>query len=343
MVVRYRAVQRRKGVRNFQQEQLGKTDRNGRFFCHWSRFVNWVTNKENIFSRLVMQWVAGIDRSAVLPRFQSQRFSQLSEIKQKGINPDAPGAGRKVVIYATCFVEYNNADIGRSAKRVLEKNGIEVEVAYSACCGMPQLEGGNLEAVSSKAGSISYELAQWVDRGYDIVTLIPSCSLMLKSTWPMYLPDNDDVRKVALNTYDICEYMVELLRTDGIAEGLQTINGDIVLHHACHAQAQNLGPKSAVILRLIPGSRVTVTQQCSGHGGTWGVLARNHHVAVELASPLVDRIISEECRYFASECPLAGNHISEGIARTRKQNASNSHRFFHPIELLAKSYGAEIS
>jgi len=342
MVIRYRAVQRSKGNRHFQQDQLAETDRNGRLFCHLSRFINWVTNKENAVIRLVLQWMTGIDRGAVLPRFQPQRFSQQSVKHQKQINVDAPGYGRKVVIYATCFVEYNNSNIGAAAKNVLEKNGIEVEVAYSECCGMPQLEGGRLESVSKKAISISSELAQWVDRGYDIVSLIPSCSLMLKSTWSLYLPDDDNVKKVALNTFDISEYLVDLLRKEGITDGLRPIGGDIMLHHACHAQAQNVGPKSAIILRLIPESNVTVTQRCSGHGGTWGVLEKNHPVAVEFGRPIIERIILDQRQYFASECPLAGNHLLDGISKYDKYGHSKVERSFHPIELLAKSYGADI-
>ena len=111
---------------------------------------------------------------------------------------------------------------------------------------MPQLEGGSLEEVSRKAKSISSELVRWIERGYDIVTLIPSCSLMMKSTWSLYLPDDQDVKKVALNTYDISEYLAELFSQDGIAEGLRPIGGDITLHYACHAQAQNMGPKSGL-------------------------------------------------------------------------------------------------
>jgi glycerol-3-phosphate dehydrogenase subunit C len=342
MVIRYRALQRNMGNRNYQQEQLAKIDRNGRIFCYWSRIINWITSKENLVARLVLQWIAGIDRRAVLPKFQPQRFSRQSSVREVRINREAPGFGRKVVIYATCFVEYNKSGIGIAASTVLEKNGVEVEIVYSECCGMPQLEGGSLEEVSRKAISISSELVRWIDRGYDIVTLIPSCSLMMKSTWSLYLPDDQDVKKVALNTYDISEYLVELFGQDGIAEGLRPIGGDITLHYACHAQAQNMGPKSAIILRLIPECNVTVTQRCSGHGGTWGVLKKNHQVAVEFGAPLVNRIVSDQRKYFASECPLAGEHLLDGVATCGKQLRSKVDRSFHPIELLAKSYGVDI-
>ena len=60
------------------------------------------------------------------------------------VNEDAPAHGRKVVLYATCFVNYNNPDIGLATQKVLAHNGVETEVVYPECCGMPMLELGDL-------------------------------------------------------------------------------------------------------------------------------------------------------------------------------------------------------
>jgi glycerol-3-phosphate dehydrogenase subunit C len=46
---------------------------------------------------------------------------------------------RKVVIYSTCFVNYNKKNTGVAALKVLKKNGVEVREAYPGCCGMPFL------------------------------------------------------------------------------------------------------------------------------------------------------------------------------------------------------------
>src|SRR3546814_1555116 len=42
----------------------------------------------------------------------------------------APVYGRKAVLYATCFVNYNNPDIGVAARQVLAKNG---EIGRASC------------------------------------------------------------------------------------------------------------------------------------------------------------------------------------------------------------------
>src|SRR6202008_2459403 len=84
------------------------------------------------------------------------------------VNRSAPGFGRKAVLYATCFVNYNNPQIGVAARAVLARNGVETEVVYPACCGMPQLEQGDMARVADSARRVSAALVPWVDEGYDI-------------------------------------------------------------------------------------------------------------------------------------------------------------------------------
>ena len=40
---------------------------------------------------------------------------------------------------------------------------------------------------------------------------------------------------------DIDEYVVDIANNEGLAEGLQEIDGGVTVHNACHARAQNMG------------------------------------------------------------------------------------------------------
>ena len=64
-----------------------------------------------------------------------------------------------------------------------------VEVVYPGCCGMPQLEAGEIGSVENKAKQVATELAQHVADGKDVVCIVASCSLMLKKEWPLLFPD----------------------------------------------------------------------------------------------------------------------------------------------------------
>jgi Fe-S oxidoreductase len=69
---------------------------------------------------------------------------------------NAPAFGkRRCALYATCFVNYNKPAIGMAARAVLNHIGVETRAAYPGCCGMPQLEAGNLPKVAASAHPIS--------------------------------------------------------------------------------------------------------------------------------------------------------------------------------------------
>ena len=219
LMVRQRARALRDGGVGPMERALGETDRNGRWLGTFAPLANWAARRGNRLTRSLMQAFAGIHRDAVLPRFHARRFSRRARASPPPVNQSAPAAGRKAVIYATCFVEYNNPGIGRAAQGVLAKNGVETRIVYDECCGMPQLERGDVAEVCRRARRVAATLGSWIERGWDVVAPIPSCALMMKTTWPQYLPDDPAVARLAERTHDISEYIVGIARAEGLAEG----------------------------------------------------------------------------------------------------------------------------
>jgi glycerol-3-phosphate dehydrogenase subunit C len=210
---------------------------------------------------------------------------------------------------------------------------------------MPRLEQGELAAVAEAAKTIARELCTWIERGYQIIALIPSCALMIKFEWPLIAKDDPAVRQLAESTMDISEYIMDIARNEGITEGLQPLSGGVALHLACHARAQNMGAKAAEMLRLIPDSDVSVIERCSGHGGAWGVKRDNFEVALKVGRPVARKAADAGKCWLASECPLAGAHIAQGIERLASrvgQPAVAAEPPRHPIELFARAYGLDI-
>jgi glycerol-3-phosphate dehydrogenase subunit C len=338
LMLRYRAAERKAGKGpSFAQEQMTRTDRNGRLAGAVAPIANWATRTGNSLTRPMMESVAGIHREAALPVFHGRTFAMRARKDPPAVNASAPASGRKAVLYATCFVNYNNPGIGVAAQAVLARNGVATEVAYPQCCGMPQLEHGDVADVARRARAVAADLGAWIDKGYDVVALTPSCALMLKFEWPLIVPDDPAVRRLADATADITEYVVDIARKEGLAEGLRPLEGGIAVHLACHARAQNMGPKAADMLRLIPDAEVTVIERCSGHGGSWGVMKENFPVALKVGRPAARQAIDSGCAHVVSECPLAGEHIVQGMARG--DGGSKIDHAPHPIELLARAYG----
>ena len=338
LMLRHRAALRKAEGGEFVREQLGETDRNGKIGELVAPVANWASSVKNRPVRIAMEAVAGIHRDAILPKYNSDTAkSRLADMPPP--DPAGPAYGkRKVALYATCFVDYNTPNTGVAAAKVLARQGVEVKFAYPKCCGMPQLEAGDIAEVAHRAEIVAAELLPLVDQGYDVVALTASCGLMLKFEWPLILPENDDVKRLAAATRDISEYVVELSRDHGLAPGLTAPAGGVTLHHACHARAQNMGAKSAQMLRLIPDAKVELIERCSGHGGTFGVMKETFPVAVKVGKPTARQVAKQENDNLCSDCPLACKHLGQLVSAELAQDAAQP-RQAHPIEIMGEAYG----
>jgi len=340
LMLRARAVEEKKGEISFIDRQLTETDRNGRLAGLFAPLVNWATDTSNHLMRWAMEKLVGIHRRAHLPRFSFHTFVIMSRARVNEINLAAPAKGRKVVLYATCFVNYNNPGIGEATQAVLEHNGVEVEVVYPECCGMPQLEHGEIADVVGRAKRTAALMKPWIEKGYQVVAPVPSCALMLRSEWPLLVPGDAEIAALAAATRDVSEYVMDIAGKEGLMPGIKPLEGGAWLQLSCHARAQNVGAKAAEMLRLIPGFQVGVIERCSGHGGSWGVLKENFEVALKVGKPVARQIAETPRAFVASECPLAAEHVAQGARIVAEQEGgtgpTESH---HPIEILARAYG----
>ena len=340
LMLRHRFAEAKQGKTDFVQRQLAEMDRNGRAARFAAPLVNWASETDNRLTRGVMDKTAHIDPKATLPKFHARTFVSAAKQQENDVNTAAPAYGkRKAALYATCFVNYNKPDTGMDARAVLNHLGVETKVAYPGCCGMPFLEQAELARVADNARKVSAELVKLIDAGYDIVALTASCGLMLKFEWALIVPDDANVKRVAENVFDIDEYVVDVAKKDGLPPGLNPLPEGVTVHLACHARAQNMGPKAAEMLRLIPGADVAVIERCSGHGGAWGVMKDNFETALKVGKPVARQVAREAKLHLSSECPLAGEHIVQGLERLGADKPAQIEHSRHPIELLARAYG----
>jgi len=172
-------------------------------------------------------------------------------------------------------------------------------------------------------------LAAAVREGREIVVPGPTCSYMLKQDYP-WLDGSDDAKLVAANTRDIFEYLAKLQAAGQLDTNFTRPIGNVTYHVPCHLRAQNLGHKSADVLRAVPGAAVDVVEKCSAVDGTWGFKKEYYELSLKVAKPLFDAVAAG-APTVATDCPLAALQIEQGTGRKAK----------HPIEILAAAYGLE--
>ncbi|MCK4939063.1 MAG: glycerol-3-phosphate dehydrogenase, partial [Rhodospirillaceae bacterium] len=339
LMLRARAQQLKNGSNDKQAARLTEMDKNGPLGSSFSGLANWASKRGNALTRPAMQAVAGIHVDAQLPEFSAQTCQKIAARQPAMVNASAPAYGRKAVIYASCFGEYNAPEIVLATRDVLAINGVETEIIYPECCGMPQLEQGDLERVSAKAKSISAHLKPWIEKGYDIVVPVASCSLMLKFEWPLIEPTDEDVKLLSNSVYDATEYVVAMSKKEGLTGGLVPVAGGVTAHISCHSRAQNMGRKAEELLKLIPDTDCVVIERCSGHGGSWGVMKKNFEVGMKVGRPVFNAAAKAANKYVVSECPLARDQIAQGLERKDAAMEPAVKTLRHPIQVMALAYG----
>lgn len=340
LMLRYRAVEAKKNGAPLADHELAKTDRNGALATKIAPLANWATDPANKTARNVLERVAGLHHEAALPRYAGKTLEARAKETPLVVNRDAPAFGRKAVIYATCYGDYNDPGVGLAARAVLARNGVETEVVHPHCCGMPLLEQGLIGEVAAAAKKVAAAFETWIEKGYDVIALVPSCALMLKFEWPLIVKGDASVKRLAAATWDLSEYVVDIARKEGLVPGLKPVEGGVAFHVSCHSRAQNIGQKGADLLRLLPEADVAVIERCSGHGGAWGCKTANFETALKVGKPVARQAQASGKRYVVSECPLAGAHIGQGIERLGADGPAPE-LIAHPIELLARAYGED--
>ncbi len=291
------------------------------------------SNKSKV-GRKLLEATLGVHRNAPVPEYHSNtaRKRLKSRLGASGdtAQPTKSTSG-KVVMYATCYGNRNLPSMDEDLVAVFEHNGIPIALAEKeACCGMPKLELGDLEAVA-KARDINIPvLAAWVDSGWDIVTPIPSCTLMFKQELPLMFPDDPDVLKVRDAMFDPFEYLMLRHKDGKLNTHFKNSLGRVSYQVPCHLRVQNIGLKTRDILQLVPDTTVDAIERCSGHDGTYAVKKEFHEVSKKIARPVVNKVKKGAADHFISDCPMAAEQIAQDL---------DDHAAQHPMGLLRQAYG----
>lgn len=334
LMLRVRALENREGKTPFTVKQLAKTERNGKLAQPVAGLANAVSSRKDKIGRALLESFTGIDKEVELPKYCSKTLTQRMKTAPAP-NRQAPAFGRKAVLFATCIGEYNLPEIGEAAMKVMAHNGVEVAVFNPGCCGMPNLEHGDIAAVAKSAETIAPQFLEWIDKGYTPVVSTASCGLMMKFEWPLILPDNKDVQRLSAAIRDVNQYLLEIADEEGLAEGMEPLDGGITVHMACHSRAQNMGPKAVQLMRKIPKTKVGLVDRCSGHGGTFGVMKATRPYAKKTARYALRELKKQQFEYLCSDCPLACKQLNQ----ERLGEKTEPPPPLHPVQLLAKSYG----
>lgn len=199
----------------------------------------------------------------------------------------------KVTLFVTCLVDMFQGDVGKATVELLERLGCEIEFPTSqVCCGQPSYNSGYVEQSKATMQNMisTFEQAEY------IVTPSGSCAYMFKEYPHIFKNDpiwEDRAIKLANKTYELTEFIVDVLKVDHVGAKL---TGKATYHTSCH-MTRLLGVKQAPLQLLqnvkgleyveLPGK-----ERCCGFGGTFSVKMGN--ISEQMVDEKVNNVVETE-------------------------------------------------
>jgi anaerobic glycerol-3-phosphate dehydrogenase C subunit len=286
----------------------------------------------NFFLRLwVTRWLLektlGLDRRRTLPKFAFGSFLSAGRVYLETCRPSEMPID-KVAFFVDTYVNYNDHELGFAVIDVLRQNDIEVILPKQRPAPLPAIVYGDVKTAKKDLSySVKY-LAQAARAGYKIICSEPSAALCLKQELRHYV-ESKDASVVSVNTYELMEYLLSLLRQGRLNQPKGKILQEYVYHTPCHLFATGTYGASIEILKNLCGLNVTdLKAGCCGLAGTFGMQKKNYELSQQIAQSLKDALDKSPARCVLTECAACAMQIEHISGKTT----------LHPIKVLAQAY-----
>jgi L-lactate dehydrogenase complex protein LldE len=185
----------------------------------------------------------------------------------------------RVGLFIPCYIDQLFPQVGMATVELLERFDVEVDFPEGqTCCGQPMANTGLIEQARPLA-----EKYYDVFRDYEyVVCPSGSCTSMVRNHYGDYLSDKPDFSTFTKRTFELTEFLVDVLKIESI-EGKYA--HQVGLHQSCHGLRElRLGSSSEVVgesfnkarqllesLEGIELSELKRPDECCGFGGTFAV------------------------------------------------------------------------
>lgn len=237
---------------------------------------------------------------------------------------------KEVVLWTGCAAEFNDPEGElQNSIDILKKLGYRVIRPEWKCCNIAKLSYGNIkDSVKDIEFNIS-TLLPYVDRNVPIVFTAASCGYAFMHEYSLFFKENENIKKVAKASYDIHDFLGNILLNEDFTNSFKAIEKTIVYHTPCHLKTQNNKYGPVDLLKFIPGIKIQkINDSCCGIAGTFGMKKENFDLSMKIGSRLFEEINRVNPDFVLSGCGTCQIQINQGTGL----------EVIHPIKLLNQSF-----
>jgi L-lactate dehydrogenase complex protein LldE len=185
----------------------------------------------------------------------------------------------RIGLFIPCYVDQLYPDVGLATVDVLERQGVQVDFpSEQTCCGQPMANTG----CQRETRPLAFKFLN-IFRDYPyVVCPSGSCVAMVRHHYREHLEGQPGFEELTKKTYELCEFLVDVLRVPPIAGYFPHKVG---IHQSCHglrglrlaSSSELVGPSFSKMRQLLEGlegiefAQLERPDDCCGFGGTFAV------------------------------------------------------------------------
>ena len=267
-------------------------------------------------------------------RFSAERqiptLSRYSMRKLVAMEPQSDG--RLVYLFADEFTNHEEAELGLTFVRLLNRLGYRVVIPRHVESGRAAISKGCLRLAKKYAVKNVTLLKDVISPETPLVGIEPSCILSFRDEYPDLVPSEmrPDAKRLGESCLLFDEFLMREVKAGRIAaDAFREVRADIWLHGHCHQKSLvGIGP-TADLLRLIPGATVHVIPSgCCGMAGSFGYEKEHYATSMAIGGmvlfPAVRKAMARPDTIVAAPGTSCRHQILDGTG----------FRARHPLEIL---------
>lgn len=264
----------------------------------------------------------GLERAGLIDRRRS--LPRVARTLAKGWRPNSKPGGVSIALFADCFTNHLEPEVGVAARRVLESHGFHVSLVAGACCGRAAISAGMLGRARDRIDRAAARIARVAPAGARLVVLEPSCLSAFRDEWRTLTGGNEARRAVATSAVSLCEALAEAPLSPEMRW-----EGPAVFHGHCHDRALGHRADEEVLRRVIGRNLARPATGCCGMAGAWGYAPHRFELSMAIARQGVTPAI-ESALVGDSGCTV----IAPGTSCRHQLRDAMGVRALHPAQVL---------
>ena len=318
-------------LRSFAVARMAMVEKLGHYVWPiYNLFASW-----NFSSNIIKQ-IVKFSPKRDIPTLSHRTMRQLVRIEKKRYKTRTNKG--KVYLFADEFTNFQEAEIGQTFAKLLQKLGYEVEIPKHVESGRAAISKGCLKLAKKFAVKNVSLLKDKVTDETPLVGIDPSCILSFRDEYPDLVPAEmrADAKRIAKNALLFDEFIMrEVAKGNITSEDFKDYAVEVWLHGHCHQKSLVGVEKTVAALHLLKHAKVNVIpSSCCGMAGSFGYEKEHYQTSLAIGEmvlfPAVRKAVENNDGTIPTIVCAPGTSCRQQILDGTGVHA------VHPIELMYK-------